>query len=83
MNKNYYLLKYKWGPGGIGFVILTQDEKSEVLVGKGHINKKNDLELKVEESKIVSISEDYTFKKIDEERAEAMKRKEEKYKNIT
>lgn len=81
MNKNYYFVKYKWGPGGIGFVILTEGEKSKVILGKGHINKRDDLELKVEESKIISISEDYIFKKIDEERSERLKRKEEKYKH--
>ncbi|MCR4327182.1 MAG: hypothetical protein NUV46_01210 [Nanoarchaeota archaeon] len=79
MNEHYYLIKYKWGPGGVGVALLVNGDKSEILVGRGHINKESDLELRVKKGIIISISEDYTYKKIDIKRVEALKRKEEKY----
>lgn len=82
MSKNYYLIKYKWGPGGVGIALLVNGSKSEVIVGRGHINKESDLELEVKKGRIISISEDYNFKRIDEERAKNLRIKEEKYKNI-
>lgn len=82
MNKNYYLIKYKWGPGGKGFVLSVHGKKSKVVVGSHHINKKSDLEIKVEEGELVSVSEDYSIKKIYLERVESMKKREERYKTI-
>jgi len=82
MSKDYYLLKYRGGPGGVGISLLVNGNKSEVIVGRGHINKESDLELEVKKGKIISISEDYTFKRIDEERAKNLRIKEERYKSI-
>jgi len=79
MNEYYYLVKYKWGPGGIGFIVYVNKDKSKIIVGKGHINKSSELELKVKEGRIISISENYSFKKIDKDRAESLQRKEEKH----
>jgi len=82
VKKHYYHIKLKKSPGGIGLVILAKGENSKVVLGRGKVNKKEDLELKVNGGKIDFISEDYKFAIIYKDDFERLERKWEKYQNI-